>query len=158
MKRLIPMVLAMFILLSIIPFSAVAEDMTLSFYMEELYVEPILSVLKDRLLVPASLSIRDIGCIGVGSGESSYYFFVIQYVAQNKMGGYSDDLLFAISTKNFGDEQEIAVSSGNSKITYGSNKMLIDLNEIKIDFLLNEAKYKNSAYWKTLPTDSMFYD
>ena len=157
MKQLISLALTIVLVLTIIPFSTIAEDLTVSFCLQELYVGAILNALRDNLLVPESLSIREIGCIGIECDDSFYYFFVIHYVAQNKLGGYSDDLLFALSTENFGDEQEVAILSGYSSISHGSGKMLSILQDAKLEYLLNEAEIKSSGYWKDLPTESMLY-
>lgn len=157
MKRIISLVLALLLTFSIFS-TAIAQPLTGTLQLEELYVASFLEVLKDYLLVPDSLTIRDIGCVKLSNGERTYYFFPVQYVAQNKLGGYSDDWIFAISNGEFGDDEVIAVLSADGDISYGDHTALSDLRIIMMDYLGNPSIYEDSKQWKDLPTDSIFYD
>ena len=155
MKRIISLLLTLVFILSCVPVAAVSEP--LSFNLEELFVRPVIDALKNRLLVPDSLSLRDIGCVGLSVGDNSYIFFAIQYVAKNKMGGYTDDWVFALTTQEY-PVDEFAMTSADGDLSHGSDTMLAALKQVMWDYLGNSQKYRTHTKWKTLPTDSMLYN
>ena len=153
MKRVLSLLLVLVMLLSCFTTASASQ----SFPIETLYVQPILNVLRERLLEPDSLTLRDVGCIGLSVNGNSYLFFAIQYVAKNKMGGYTDDWIFAISTQDF-INPEVAVSSADYDISYGTETMIHDLRDIMIDYLIRSETYRTHTSWRSLPNECPTYD
>lgn len=157
MKKSVCLLLTLIMLLSLAS-PVTASATSFSFRVEEVYVPAILDVLKDHLLVPSSLSLRDVGVIPFHIEDSpSYYFFAIHYVAQNKIGGYSDDWIYAISTTSL-EDQKVAVMDADRDIFVGTSEMMSTLTTIFSDYIFKTDYYRSNSNWQTLSCDISWYD
>lgn len=161
MKRIILMLVTLSLLMTS---WASASDLTSETIPKQAnYVPAILEVLKDELLVPDSLSIRKIEWITLrlkrtdGSISDNYHFFLISYIAQNRMGGYSDNFLYALSTYDV-QTPEVALLSPNGDIKHGSQIMLSDLTDLWIRSSMKMLVSTCDIFsWGTLPNECELY-
>lgn len=112
--------------------------MTMSLIVEEL---------KNCLLDPSSLDIREAGVIEISS-KDAICFAALHYVAKNRMGGYSDNWVYAL-VRNVIPDVGVALLSTDGKLMTGDAQLLEALNEN----LLQYMKYMDDEQWVDVPVE-----
>ncbi|MDD6142778.1 MAG: hypothetical protein PUD16_04700 [bacterium] len=123
-------------------------------------VEPI-KMLKENLLVPSSLDLREAGMIGLSVDNKSYNFIVIHYVAENKMGGHSDNFAYVLTTDTLTNmlsenptEAEFVISIGDDMKKLGNNYQMHEvLTEVILQYLINMESWRSNEAWTDLPVN-----
>lgn len=137
-----------------------AEDVGMRLQIIEA-VEPI-EMIKDQLLVPSSLDLRSVGCIALELDDKSYVFYEIHYVAQNRMGGYTDNIAYALTTKVLFFNEENKIDFKNKIVVHiddtrlgDDQQMHSDLTNVILEYLTNHSEWKSHTSWIDLPTDQL---
>lgn len=127
--------------------SACAESISLP--LQSFYTLKPISQLKAQLLVPSSLDLREVNMVHLTIEEAEYQFIVIHYVAQNKMGGHSDDIAYAL-TEYFTTDAEVALQIEDEPI--GDNPQMNSLlSKVIFDYLFNMSEY--TEHFVEIPVD-----
>ncbi len=100
-----------------------------------------LKMLSDQLLVPSSLDVRNVKTTRLTANGVTYQFWIVHYVAQNKLGGYTDDLAYGLTNAVGFEHGETVMQVGDSILGSDNDQLGGLLSYIISDYLINTQQW-----------------